>query len=199
MQLSRGNETEEFKIQLANLEKLHNLKLESDELRNKELDEARKLNNDKNKELDEVRTGSLKALREKMNDAERNRDIMEAEALRLKEKGSKRRDFDSYMPCNSYSLPIKRETSSEEAPCCSLTYTHTHTHTPIKRETSSEEDSDELSIGLDSDGEIPDYSQYTKEQLELQALKCLAKKKNRKYGGSKKVTLTKNTHSRRRV
>eukprot|EP00919_Chromeraceae_sp_WS-2016_P081120 GHVR01191642.1.p1 GENE.GHVR01191642.1~~GHVR01191642.1.p1 ORF type:complete len:129 (-),score=24.44 GHVR01191642.1:305-691(-) len=37
---------------------------------------------------------------------------------------------------------------------------------PIEIESSEEESDDEL-MGLDSDGEIPDHSQYSKEQLEL--------------------------------
>eukprot|EP00919_Chromeraceae_sp_WS-2016_P019797 GHVR01047019.1.p1 GENE.GHVR01047019.1~~GHVR01047019.1.p1 ORF type:complete len:105 (-),score=4.52 GHVR01047019.1:308-622(-) len=55
-------------------------------------------------------------------------------------------------------------------------------------------------MGLDSYGEIPDYSQYSKEQLELAALKTLARSQHKK----KKVILTffldkilrKNTHSK---
>eukprot|EP00919_Chromeraceae_sp_WS-2016_P081121 GHVR01191643.1.p1 GENE.GHVR01191643.1~~GHVR01191643.1.p1 ORF type:complete len:136 (-),score=25.14 GHVR01191643.1:305-712(-) len=59
---------------------------------------------------------------------------------------------------------------------------------PIEIESSEEESDDEL-MGLDSDGEIPDYSQ---EQLEFAALKNLAKNHQKK----KRVVLRSNTHSK---
>eukprot|EP00919_Chromeraceae_sp_WS-2016_P076564 GHVR01180861.1.p1 GENE.GHVR01180861.1~~GHVR01180861.1.p1 ORF type:complete len:373 (-),score=64.00 GHVR01180861.1:130-1248(-) len=159
MNLSRTSESEEFKMQLSHLEKLHNIKLEDDERKNKEIEDIKLMNQIKNKELDEVRLANLRAMRERAQDAERNKEMIETEIARLREKDHKRREL------------------------------------PVKKEVTSEEDSDDESIGLDSDGEIPDYSQYTKEQLELQALKSLAKRKGRKYS-DKKVTLTKNIKSK---
>eukprot|EP00919_Chromeraceae_sp_WS-2016_P076546 GHVR01180830.1.p1 GENE.GHVR01180830.1~~GHVR01180830.1.p1 ORF type:complete len:299 (-),score=41.38 GHVR01180830.1:235-1074(-) len=117
------------------------------------------MNQIKNKELDEIRLTNLKVMRERAQEAERNKELIETEIARLREKDSRRREL------------------------------------PVKREATSEEDSDEDSIGLDSDGEIPDYSQFTKEQLELQALKSLAKRKGKK-NVDRKVTLTRNTKSK---
>eukprot|EP00919_Chromeraceae_sp_WS-2016_P010697 GHVR01025013.1.p1 GENE.GHVR01025013.1~~GHVR01025013.1.p1 ORF type:complete len:243 (+),score=48.76 GHVR01025013.1:103-831(+) len=157
--LKKSSESEEFKMQLSHLEKLHNIKMEDDERKNKEIEDIKLMNQLKNKELDEVRLANLKAMRERAQNAEKNKEMIETEIARLREKDFKRREL------------------------------------PVKKEITSDEDSDDESIGLDSDGEIPDYSQYTKEQLELQALKSLAKRKGRKYS-DKKVTLTKNSKSK---
>eukprot|EP00919_Chromeraceae_sp_WS-2016_P007032 GHVR01016450.1.p1 GENE.GHVR01016450.1~~GHVR01016450.1.p1 ORF type:complete len:304 (+),score=52.73 GHVR01016450.1:1096-2007(+) len=159
MHISKSSENEEFKLQLLNLEKLHNMKLEEDEIKNKEIEDIKLMNILKNKELDEIRLANLKSTRERKQENDKNKELIESEIARLKEKDSKRREL------------------------------------PVKRELSSEEDSDNDSIGLDSDGEIPDYSQYSKEQLELQALKSLAKKQGRK-DSNRKVTLTKNMKTR---
>eukprot|EP00919_Chromeraceae_sp_WS-2016_P036972 GHVR01087949.1.p1 GENE.GHVR01087949.1~~GHVR01087949.1.p1 ORF type:complete len:174 (-),score=34.14 GHVR01087949.1:159-680(-) len=127
MNLSRSSESEEFKMQLSHLEKLHNMKMEDDERKNKGIEDIKLMNQLKNKELDEARLANLKAMRERAQDAEKNREMIEAEIARLREKDHKRREL------------------------------------PVKKEITSDEDSDDESIWLDSDGEIQKYMRADKQ------------------------------------
>eukprot|EP00919_Chromeraceae_sp_WS-2016_P076558 GHVR01180855.1.p1 GENE.GHVR01180855.1~~GHVR01180855.1.p1 ORF type:complete len:159 (-),score=33.47 GHVR01180855.1:1000-1476(-) len=87
MQLSKKDESEVFRQQLLKLEKLHNLKIESDEIKSKEMEDARIAN--------------LKLMKDKVNEAERNRDIIESEMQKIKHREYKRTE-------------LKREETSDE-------------------------------------------------------------------------------------